>query len=85
MNRLQTVEGEAVWDLLKKLTGQLRLTGAGLVVGLDLGAALQLADALGVNKFALVEIFPGAEAAIVRKFNEQIAQGGEHQQVKGDA
>lgn len=85
MNRLQTVEGEQVWDLLKKMTGQLRITGSGLVFGLDLGAAIQIADALGVNKFALVEIFAGAEATIVRVMNEQIAAGGKDNQLEGDA
>ena len=79
------MEGEAIWDLLKRMTGQLRVTGAGLVFGLDLGAALQTADALGVNKFALVEMFAGAEAAIVRTLNEQIARSGDGNSVDGDA
>lgn len=85
MNRLQTIEGEQIWDLLKRMTGQLRITGAGLVYGLDLGAAIQIADALGVNKFALVEIFAGAETTIVRVMNEQIAAGGKDNLVEGDA
>ena len=67
------------------MTGQLRITGAGLVFGLDLGAALHMADALGVNKFALVEMFAGAEAAIVRMLNEQIARSGDGNSVDGDA
>ena len=79
------MEGEAIWDLLKRMTGQLRVAGSGLVFGLDLGAALQTADALGVNKFALVEMFAGAEAAIVRMLNEQIARSGDGNSVDGDA
>ena len=85
MNRLQTIKGEQVRDLLKKLTGQLRVSGAGLVFGLDLGAALLLADALGVNKFALVKRVAGAEAVIIRAMIEQIAKGSDKDRMEGDA
>ena len=67
------------------MTGQLRVAGSGLVFGLDLGAALQMADALGVNKFALVDMFAGAEAAIVRTLNEKIAKKGDGNSIEGDA
>jgi hypothetical protein len=55
------------------------VTGAekAMVVGVDLVAAFALADALGVNKFALAEFFPAMEAALVRRMNEQITGGGE--------
>ena len=71
--------------MLKKLTGQLRVSGAGLVFGLDLGAALLLADALGVNKFALVKRVAGAEAVIIRAMIEQIAKGSDKDRMEGDA
>ena len=71
--------------MLKKLTGQLRVSAAGLVFGLDLGAALLLADALGVNKFALVKRVAGAEAVIIRAMIEQIAKGSDKDRMEGDA
>jgi len=42
------------------------------VLGWDLGAALMLADALGVNRLAAAELLPGIEAVMMRKANEQI-------------
>jgi hypothetical protein len=42
-----------------------------------MGTAFQVAEALGVNKFALAELFPGLEAVLVRSMNERIRQGGE--------
>ena len=57
MNAPQTVEGLAVWDLFQSLTGQVRVS-RGLVIGVEMGTAFQIADALGVNKFALAELFP---------------------------
>lgn len=48
-----------------------------MVVGVDLVAAFALAEALGVNKFALAEFFPAMESALVRRMNEQISGGGE--------
>ena len=48
-----------------------------MVVGVDMVAAFTLAEALGVNTFALAEFFPAMESALVRRMNEQISGGGE--------
>ena len=44
----------------------------GAVLGWDLGAALALAQALGVNTLITAELLPEIEAVMVRKLNEQI-------------
>ena len=45
----------------------------GAVLGWDMGAALALAQALGVDTLIVAELLPEIEAVIVRKLNEQMA------------
>ena len=45
----------------------------GAVLGWDMGAALAMAQALGVNTLIAAELLPEIEAVMVRKLNEQIA------------
>ena len=42
------------------------------VIGWDLGAALALARALGVNSMVAAELLPELEAVMVRRINEKI-------------
>jgi hypothetical protein len=53
--------------------GQLRVV-PGAVLGWDMGAALALAQALGVNTLIAAELLPEIEAVMVRKLNEQIGE-----------
>jgi hypothetical protein len=48
------------------------------VIGWDMGAALALADALGVPPAAAAELLPAIEAVMVGKINEQmeVSHGG---------
>ena len=46
----------------------------GAVLGWDMGAALALAQALGLNTFITAELLPEIEAVMVRKLNEQIGE-----------
>jgi len=64
-----------VWDLVGRLGGQLRLAPAGGIIGWDMGAALALARALGVDPAPVAELLPAIEAVMVGKLNEQIASG----------
>ena len=48
----------------------------GAVVGWDMGAALPLGAALGIDPLILAELLPGIEAVMVAKVNDQIASGG---------
>jgi len=68
------MEGWQVWDLVQRLGGQLRIvTGAcgGVVIGWDIGAALQLGQALGVPPRMVAEMLPPIEAVMVRKLSER--------------
>ena len=47
----------------------------GAVLGWDMGAALALAQALGVNTLIAAELLPEIEAVMVRKLNEQMVGG----------
>ena len=44
----------------------------GAVLGWDMGAALALAAALGIDALIVAELLPEIEAVMVRKLNEQI-------------
>lgn len=57
---------------MQRLGGQLRVI-PGAVVGWDMGAALAMAQALGVNGVMATEALPEIEAAMVRRLNEQMA------------
>ena len=48
----------------------------GVVLGWDMGAALQLGAALGLSPLILAELLPPIEAVVVRKSNEQVGSGG---------
>ena len=47
----------------------------GAVLGWDMGAALALAHALGIDNMIVAELLPEIEAVMVRKLNEQIGDG----------
>lgn len=76
MNSPETPEGWQVWDLVQRLTGQLRVVGgmgATVVIGWDMNAALAMARALGVSPLIAAECLSEIEAVMVRKLNEQMA------------
>ena len=74
LNLLQTPEGWQVWDLVGRLGGQLRVI-PGAVLGWDMGAALTMARALGIDTLIAAELLPEIEAVMVRKLNEQMEGG----------
>ncbi|WP_089277199.1 DUF7697 family protein [Antarctobacter heliothermus] len=68
------MDGWQVWDLVGRLGGQLRVI-PGAVLGWDMGAALALAAALGIDTLIAAELLPEIEAVMVRKLNEQMEGG----------
>ena len=67
------MEGWQVWDLVGRLGGQLRVI-PGALLGWDMGAALAMANALGIDTLIVAELLPEIEAVMVRKVNEQIGE-----------
>ena len=47
----------------------------GAVLGWDMGTALAMADALGIDTLIVAELLPEIEAVMVRKLNEQMEGG----------
>lgn len=62
-----------VWDLVGRLGGQLRASQQ-TILGWDMGAALSMARALGVNGLAAMEMLPEIEAVMVKRVNERIGE-----------
>ena len=48
------------------------------VLGWDMGAALALGQALGINPMVVAELLPAIEAVMVRKLNEEMEGEREH-------
>jgi hypothetical protein len=71
VNQPQTHDGWQVWDLVGRLSGQVRVAGKA-VIGWDMGAAVALAHALGLNPMVAAELLPELEAVMVRRVNEKI-------------
>ena len=61
-------------DLVGRLGGQLRVA-PGAVLGWEMGAALAMAQALGIDPLITAELLPEIEAVMVRKLNEQMEGG----------
>ena len=60
--------------MVGRLGVQLRVI-PGAVLGWDMGAALAMAEALGINTLIAAELLPEVEAVMVRKLNEQMEGG----------
>ncbi|OKH89210.1 hypothetical protein LF95_04040 [Thalassospira sp. TSL5-1] len=53
-----------------RLQGQIRFGGIGTVTGIDLVAALQLAENLNYDKRAISHLLPMAEAGLITALNK---------------
>jgi hypothetical protein len=53
------------WDVLLACQGQLRLAPSGHVIGIDVDAALRMAEARGCDVAVLSELLPAAEAGLI--------------------
>ncbi len=71
LNKPLTHDGWQVWDLVGRLGGQVRVAGKA-VLGWDMGSAMALSQALGLNPMVVAELLPELEAVMVRRINEKI-------------
>ena len=56
------------WDVLLACQGQLRLAPSGYVIGIDMGAALSVANARNRDLTVLSELLSAAEAGLIEAF-----------------
>lgn len=57
--------------MLQACLGQMRVTASGHVLGIDLGVALQIADARGADLSITSELLQSAEAGLVEALNSR--------------
>jgi hypothetical protein len=60
-----TIQEQQAWEIVEACTGQLRLTAAGQVLGLDMGAVMQMIEARGFDNAPVLELMQEAEKGIV--------------------
>jgi len=65
------MEGWEAWDVALKCAGQLR-TAQIAIVGIDLNAALRVAEALSYDKTAAAELLAASESGIIWAINKQL-------------
>lgn len=68
----QTIEGWEAWDIALRCAGQLRMTQFA-VVGIDMNAALKMAEALGYDSGATAVLLPACEAGMVSAINARLS------------
>jgi hypothetical protein len=62
---LISAQEHEAWDVLLACQGQIRLTPSGHVMGIDMDAALRMAEARACDLAAISELLPVAEAGLV--------------------
>jgi hypothetical protein len=57
-----------------RCSGQLRLAPDGMVLGLDLGVCLQLAEASGLDTHAIALLLPACERGLLQGLRNQASE-----------
>lgn len=68
------MEGWETWDVALKCAGQLRTVQLA-VIGLDMNAALKIAETLGHEVSAVAELLPACESGMVSAINTKVNEG----------
>lgn len=66
----QTEDGKAAWEALRRCAGQVRAIMGG-VYGIDFGAILLFAEAMGALNPTLVDALPAIEPIVVRAYRKE--------------
>ena len=70
----QTMEGWQAWDIALRCAGQLR-TAQLAVIGIDMNAAIKLAEVLMYDIASAAELLPACESGMITAINEKICKG----------
>lgn len=68
------MEGWEAWDVALRCAGQLR-TAQFVAVGIDMNAALQIAQARGYEISSVADLMPACESGMVTAINEKLSKG----------
>jgi len=68
---LQSAEEHQAWDVLNACLGQLRFTPSGHVAGIDMSAALKIAEVRGFETGVLSELLSAAENGLIEAMNQK--------------
>ncbi|QQR70112.1 MAG: hypothetical protein IPI58_04775 [Alphaproteobacteria bacterium] len=68
------MEGWEAWDVALRCAGQLR-TAQLAVIGIDMNAALKIAETLGHEVAAVADLLPACEAGMVSAINAKVNEG----------
>ena len=68
------MEGWEAWDIALKCAGQLR-TAQFAIVGIDMNAALKIAETLGHETVCIAELLPSCESGMVSAINVKVNEG----------
>lgn len=66
-----TTEEHQAWDVLNDCLGQLRFTPSGHVAGIDMNAALKIAEVRGFETCVISELLSAAENGLIEAMNQK--------------
>ena len=66
-----TTEEHQAWDMLNDCLGQLRFTPSGHVAGIDMNAALKIAEVRGFETCVMSELLSAAENGLIEAMNQR--------------
>ncbi|MDD3030509.1 MAG: hypothetical protein PHS57_09620 [Alphaproteobacteria bacterium] len=68
------MEGWEAWDVALRCAGQLR-TAQFVVLGIDMNAALKIAETLGHEAATVADLLPACESGMVTAINAKVNEG----------
>ena len=66
-----TTEEHQAWDVLSACLGQLRFTPSGHVAGIDMNAALKIAEVRELDASVMSELLSAAENGLIEAMNQK--------------
>ena len=66
-----TLEEHQAWEVFTASLGQLRIVPSGQVLGVDMTAALRIAQARGFDEAMVSELLQAAEAGLIEAMNDK--------------